>query len=93
MSASQLGPRGEVVLPLHVRRKLGVKPGDRVVFSLLPDGGVSLRSANDGEDGASLAAARGVGARGSDAGRDAGGEAALRALRGGARDGLLDDSA
>lgn len=93
MSTSQLGPRGEVVLPLHVRRKLGLKPGDRVVFSLAADGGVSLRAVGDVEDRASLAAARSVGGRGSDGVGDAGGEAAVRALRGGAPDGLLDDTA
>jgi AbrB family looped-hinge helix DNA binding protein len=36
--------KGQVTIPKAVRDKLGVKPGDRVVFTVLPDGTTILRA-------------------------------------------------
>lgn len=36
---SKVGPKGQVVIPKDVRDRLGIRPGDRVAFSLA-DGGV-----------------------------------------------------
>jgi AbrB family looped-hinge helix DNA binding protein len=36
---SRVGPKGQVVIPKSLRDRLGIRPGDEVVFSLA-DGGV-----------------------------------------------------
>jgi AbrB family looped-hinge helix DNA binding protein len=35
--------KGQVTIPSLVRKRLGVKPGDKLTFSIGPDGTVSLR--------------------------------------------------
>lgn len=32
-----LGPKGQVVIPVDVREKMGVKPGDKLVALYIPD--------------------------------------------------------
>ena len=34
---SRITSKGQVTIPKHIRQVLGVKPGDRVAFELLPD--------------------------------------------------------
>ena len=36
--------KGQVTIPSSVRKRLGVKPGDKLTFSIEPDGTVSLRA-------------------------------------------------
>ncbi|MDX6650045.1 MAG: hypothetical protein QOJ97_1996 [Solirubrobacteraceae bacterium] len=43
----QMGERGRVVLPAPVRRALGLAPGDRLILTLEPDGGVRMVSARE----------------------------------------------
>lgn len=40
---SILTSKGQITLPVELRRRWGLKPGDRVDFSLDPDGCVILR--------------------------------------------------
>jgi antitoxin PrlF len=35
--------KGQVTIPSVVRNRLGVKPGDKLTFSIAPDGTVSIR--------------------------------------------------
>ncbi|GIV00221.1 MAG: hypothetical protein KatS3mg014_1836 [Actinomycetota bacterium] len=35
---SRVGPKGQVVIPKELRERLGIRPGDEVVFSLLERG-------------------------------------------------------
>ncbi len=38
MSSSTLTSKGQITLPAEIRRKLGLKPGDRLYFDLQDDG-------------------------------------------------------
>jgi|CXWL01.1.fsa_nt_gi AbrB family looped-hinge helix DNA binding protein len=38
MPSSTLTSKGQVTLPVEIRRKLGLKPGDRLYFDLQDDG-------------------------------------------------------
>lgn len=35
--AVTLGPKGQVVIPMNVRKKMGIQPGDRLVALYIPD--------------------------------------------------------
>lgn len=35
--------KGQVTIPKHIRDALGIRPGDRLEFDLLPDGGARVR--------------------------------------------------
>jgi AbrB family looped-hinge helix DNA binding protein len=39
---THLGDRGRVVLPAGVRRRAGIRPGDRLLVTVEPDGSVRL---------------------------------------------------
>ena len=43
MIASRLTEKSQATIPQEVRRALGLKPGDRVSFEVLPDNSVRLR--------------------------------------------------
>lgn len=36
--------KGQVTIPKVVREKLGIRPGDRIVFTVMPDGATILRA-------------------------------------------------
>lgn len=44
MTDSTITSKGQVTIPKQVRDRLGVKAGDRVTFTVLPDGVVLLRA-------------------------------------------------
>lgn len=44
VGTSTVDSRGRITLPRAIRQHLGVGPGDRVDFELLPDGRVLLRA-------------------------------------------------
>lgn len=79
---SIIGPNGQVVLPLSVRRALGLRAGDRVVFQVGADGAVSVRPARGQTAAPQLAAARDIAAESVQSGPEAGGEAASQGARG-----------
>ena len=35
--AVTLGPKGQVVIPMNVRKKMGIVPGDRLIALYIPD--------------------------------------------------------
>ncbi len=41
-----LTSKGQTTIPKEVRDKLGMKPGDRLTFTFMPDGTVQLRVKN-----------------------------------------------
>lgn len=43
---STLTTKGQTTIPKNIRESLGVKPGDRMTFTLMPDGTVLLRIKN-----------------------------------------------
>ena len=43
--ASKVSPEGRVVIPVEVRRRLGVSPGDQVQFVLREDGAIEMATA------------------------------------------------
>jgi antitoxin PrlF len=43
---STLTSKGQVTIPKSIRDRLGIKPGDRVTFTAMPDGAVILRAKN-----------------------------------------------
>lgn len=43
MDDSTMTSEGQVTIPKAVRDRLGLKPGDRVVFTVLPDGTTIMR--------------------------------------------------
>ena len=45
MPTSSLTSKGQTTIPLEVRRKLGLKPGDKIDFVIEDNGRVSLRPA------------------------------------------------
>ncbi len=47
--------RGRMVIPAAARRRLGLKPGDRLILTVEPDGSLRLRPAAD-----AVRAARGL---------------------------------
>ncbi|GAB3455803.1 hypothetical protein GCM10027321_08910 [Massilia terrae] len=40
---TKISRTGQVTIPKAVREKLGIKPGDRVVLTVAPDGAIILR--------------------------------------------------
>lgn len=46
---SKVGPKGQVVIPKPIRDRLGLRPGDSVVF-VPEEGGVRVEPANEVED-------------------------------------------
>lgn len=38
-----LTSKGQTTIPKEIRDSLGIKPGDRITFTLMPDGTVSMR--------------------------------------------------
>ena len=45
MASSKLSTKGQLVVPLEIRRYLGLRSGDRIDFVVGPDGAVTLRPA------------------------------------------------
>jgi AbrB family looped-hinge helix DNA binding protein len=43
---STLTSKGQTTIPKDIRNSLGMKPGDRMTFTLLPDGVVLMRVKN-----------------------------------------------
>ncbi len=43
---STVTSKGQTTIPKDIRESLGVKPGDRMTFTLMPDGTVLLRVKN-----------------------------------------------
>jgi AbrB family looped-hinge helix DNA binding protein len=44
MSESAVTSKGQITIPVEIRRAMGLKPQDRVVFTLLPDGTTVMRA-------------------------------------------------
>jgi AbrB family looped-hinge helix DNA binding protein len=44
MAESAVTSKGQITIPVEVRRAMGLKPQDRVVFTLLPDGTTVMRA-------------------------------------------------
>jgi AbrB family looped-hinge helix DNA binding protein len=42
-AAATLTSKGQTTIPKEIRDSLGMKPGDRMTFTLMPDGTVILR--------------------------------------------------
>lgn len=42
-AAATLTSKGQTTIPKEIRDSLGMKPGDRMTFTLMPDGTVMLR--------------------------------------------------
>ena len=45
---SILTSKGQTTIPKDIRDSLGIKPGDRMTFTLMPDGTVLMRIKNKG---------------------------------------------
>ena len=43
---STLTSKGQTTIPKDIRDSLGLKPGDRITFTLMPDGTVQMRVKN-----------------------------------------------
>jgi len=43
MMTATVSSKGQVVIPAELRRKLGIQPGDTVVFDDGPDGAATIR--------------------------------------------------
>ena len=48
MADSTLTSKGQVTIPKDIRTGLGIKPGDRVSFTAMPDGTVIMRAKTRG---------------------------------------------
>lgn len=46
MSTSTLTSKGQTTIPKEIRESLGMKAGDRMTFTLMPDGTVVMRVKN-----------------------------------------------
>jgi AbrB family looped-hinge helix DNA binding protein len=44
MAESAVTSKGQITIPVDVRRAMGLQPQDRVVFTLLPDGSTVMRA-------------------------------------------------
>lgn len=44
MAESAVTNKGQITIPVDVRRAMGLKPQDRVIFTLLPDGSTVMRA-------------------------------------------------
>jgi len=44
MAESVVTSKGQITIPVEIRRAMGLKPQDRVVFTLLPDGTTVMRA-------------------------------------------------
>lgn len=42
-TAATLTSKGQTTIPKEIRESLGMKPGDRMTFTLMPDGTVVMR--------------------------------------------------
>ena len=42
-TAATLTSKGQTTIPKEIRDSLGMKPGDRITFTLMPDGTVLMR--------------------------------------------------
>ena len=42
-TAATLTSKGQTTIPKEIRDSLGIKPGDRMTFTLMPDGTVVMR--------------------------------------------------
>lgn len=50
MHTTSLTSKGQVTIPKDIREKLGLKPGDRVIFDQAKDGTVQVRRAQHAEE-------------------------------------------
>ena len=46
MSESTITSKGQTTVPLEVRKSIGSAPGTRLVWHVMPDGGVIVRAKN-----------------------------------------------
>lgn len=46
MADATMTSKGQTTIPKNIRDGLGMKPGDRMTFTLLPDGTVIMRAKN-----------------------------------------------
>ena len=44
LTIATLTSKGRTTIPKDIRRKLGLKPGDKLHFNLMPDGTISVRA-------------------------------------------------
>jgi AbrB family looped-hinge helix DNA binding protein len=44
MAESAVTSKGQITIPVEVRRAMGLKPSDRVVFTVMPDGTTVMRA-------------------------------------------------
>lgn len=44
MSESAVTSKGQITIPIDVRRSMGLQPQDRVVFTVMPDGTTVMRA-------------------------------------------------
>jgi len=56
MAEAAVTSKGQITIPAEIRRRMGIKPQDRVVFTLLPNGTTVMRAKtrNLGDLGKSL---------------------------------------
>ena len=47
MNLAKVSTNGQLTLPIEIRRRLGIKSGDKVLFIQNPDGDIVLRNASD----------------------------------------------
>jgi AbrB family looped-hinge helix DNA binding protein len=44
MTESAVSSKGQITIPVEVRRAMGLQPRDRVVFTVMPDGTTVMRA-------------------------------------------------